>query len=196
MSRHIMIDLETFGTKPGSAIASIGALEFFPEAGVIGQELHVAVNVTTCLLAGLTIDAGTVKWWQKQSEGARNAITESPEALDVSLRMLNDLLIDPELHVVPDHLVIWCRGTSFDPGMLEAAYAAAGMKPLWKYWQWRDMRTLLKVCEEYRGYVEPARTDIAHDALDDCRHQTRVVTECLALLQPHPAPNLLSVVVP
>lgn len=194
MSRHVMIDLETLSLKPGGAIASIGALEFYPEANVIGKELHIAVNTTSCLLAGLTVDPGTVNWWKKQSAMAREAITDNPATLQAALRMLNDLLIDPDLHIVPDGIVIWCRGTSFDPVMLEAAFEAAGMKPLWKYWQWRDMRTLLKVCEECFGYMEPARSDTAHDALDDCRHQSRIVTECLALLMPKPAPILVSAV--
>lgn len=191
MSRHIMIDLETFGTAPGSAIVSIGALEFYPEAGVIGETMHVSVNLTDSMLAGMTTDAKTLKWWSGQSAEAKNAITENPTTLKHALYLLTQFLHCPETHVIPKNMPIWCRGTSFDPVMLEPAFTAAGMKSPWQYWQWRDMRTLLKVCEECKGYKEPRRSDVAHDALDDCRHQALIVTECLALLSPAPAPNLL-----
>lgn len=193
MSRHVMIDIETVGKKPGNAIVSIGALEFFPEAGVFGEEFHFAINLTDSLLHGLTVDPGTVSWWRKQPQLAQQAITDNPTSLKSALHLLTQFLHCPETHVIPKNMPIWCRGTNFDPVMLEAAFAAAGMDLPWKYWQWRDMRTLLKVCEEYKGYSEPARDDTAHDALDDCRHQARVVTQCLALMSPLPAPNLLSV---
>ena len=163
MSRHVMIDIETMGNKPGCAVVSIGALEFYPEAGVIGETFHFSVNLTDALLHGLTIDQGTVKWWGNQSPEAKRAITDNPTTLKSALHLLTQFLHCPETHVIPKNMPIWCRGTSFDPVMLDAAFAAAGMTAPWQYWQWRDMRTLLKVCEEYKGYVEPKRTDTAHD---------------------------------
>lgn len=194
MSRQITVDIESFGTTPGNVITSIGAVEFFPEAGIFGEEFHLAINTTDSLLHGMTIDPTGVTWWRKQSSMAREAITTNPTTLKSALHLLTDFLTCPETHVIPKNMPIWARGTNFDPVMLDAAFKAIGSEAPWKYWQWRDMRTLLKVCEEYKGYVEPKRTDTAHDALDDCRHQARVVTECLALLQPDPSPILVSVV--
>lgn len=189
MTRHIMIDLETLGTKPGSVIASIGAIEFFPEAGVTGEELHVAVNTTSALLAGLTTDAGTVKWWQNQNPQAQDSITNNPATLGTALSLLTTMLQDRETFSLDAELKIWCRGTSFDQPMLDAAYAALKQPAPWKYWQWRDMRTLLKVCEEHMGYRERVRADVKHDALDDARHQAHVVMDCLRLLMQHPQPQ-------
>lgn len=62
--RNVMIDLETFGTRPGSVIVSIGAVEFSMDG--IGEAYYRAIDVASSLLAGLTIDEITVKWWREQ----------------------------------------------------------------------------------------------------------------------------------
>jgi hypothetical protein len=99
----------------------------FPEAGVIGEEFHFAINLTDCLLHGLTVDPGTVTWWRKQSQEAKQAITDNPTSLKSALHLLTQFLHCPETHVIPKNMPIWCRGTNFDPVMLEAAFSAASM---------------------------------------------------------------------
>lgn len=66
---HIMIDLETMGTRPGSAILSIGACSFDPnwlggsdsdhEPGEARRTFYQNITLASCLDAGLTIDAAT-----------------------------------------------------------------------------------------------------------------------------------------
>ena len=68
---HIMVDLETMGTAPGSAIVSLGAVAFDPVAGTLGEEFYRVITLGSCQRAGLTIDAGTIGWWLQQSDSAR-----------------------------------------------------------------------------------------------------------------------------
>ncbi len=65
---HIMLDLETLGTKPGCKVLSIGACVFMPPW--IGDTFYVAMDLET--IPG-TIEMGTFKWWLKQSDDARRA---------------------------------------------------------------------------------------------------------------------------
>lgn len=60
--RHIMIDLETMGVRPSSAVVSIGCVEFM-QTDVISV-FYTPVSLESCLKAGLTTDESTVKWWQ------------------------------------------------------------------------------------------------------------------------------------
>lgn len=62
MLNHCMLDLETFGTKPGSVIRSIGAVMFDLD-GRTGPEFYRNIDEESCVKAGLTYDPSTVSWW-------------------------------------------------------------------------------------------------------------------------------------
>lgn len=81
---HCMIDLETMGTSPGCAIASIGAVIFDPERphdGSTAPEFYAVVDLASCQSVGLTMDAGTVYWWLTQSQKAREAVCRAYKRL-------------------------------------------------------------------------------------------------------------------
>ncbi len=59
---HLMLDLETWGTAPGSALRSIGAV-FFDLDGKTGETFYRNIDKQSCLDAGLKIDPATVSWW-------------------------------------------------------------------------------------------------------------------------------------
>jgi hypothetical protein len=66
-----MIDLETFGTKPGAVLRSIGALQFDPRTG-IGEEFYRNITEEDQLELGAHKDPNTVAWWAKQSEESQD----------------------------------------------------------------------------------------------------------------------------
>ena len=87
----IQIDLETWGKKPGCAIRSIGASVW---DNMTGQQVpwsptfYANVCKKSCFDKGLTFDADTVQWWDKQGDAAKAAL----EVDQVSLtQALNDL---------------------------------------------------------------------------------------------------------
>jgi len=63
--------------------------------------------------------------------------------------------------------------------ILESAYRALDCEAEapWDYWQCRDVRTLRKCAPAWPDDRE--HEGVAHDALDDARHQARCVAECL-----------------
>ena len=88
---HIMVDLETWGTTPGSDIRSIGAVVFDPVAGTLGNEFYV--NVVGGEKVGLTRDPETEEWWADQSEEARGAFAEAMRNGNTEARLDHALLL-------------------------------------------------------------------------------------------------------
>lgn len=188
MNPHAMIDLETFGTTPGSAILTIGAVRFDPATGEVGETFYESISLVSSLLAGLTVDPDTVTWWRKQSPEAKAALEEKDSLpLAVALESFSRWLLNGEAWVTfSDAPMVWCKGVSFDFPLLAAAYRAAGAVAPWKFYNERDCRTLFKLCEELYGYKLPKPAGIAHSALDDARHQAEQVIACLRLMSPAP----------
>ncbi|MEO2037995.1 MAG: 3'-5' exonuclease [Martelella sp.] len=161
-----MVDLETMGTAPGSAIVSIGAVSFDPEKGSIGEEFFRVVNLRSCERAGLTIDPDTVLWWLKQSEAARQQFDQQgAEDLPQVLGWLASWWRRQ------NGRFIWGHGANFDEPLLAWAFRATHVVAPWKYWDARCTRTIFALTGE-----RPDRSrGVHHNALDDARAQAKAV---------------------
>jgi hypothetical protein len=174
----VMIDIETLGTTPGSAILSIGAVMFGP-AG-LGEEFYAPISLASCTEAGLTIDPGTVAWWMKQSDAARAAaFRDNAEPLAAVLEQFTCWLNLVEAEKP------WAQGANFDPPLLEAAYRACGMTPPWKFWNVRDTRTLYDLA----GVKVDRARGTHHNALDDARAQAEAAVVALQRLRDVSSPG-------
>jgi exodeoxyribonuclease VIII len=85
--KHFMLDLETWGTSPYSAIVSIGLVHFDPNVQDVDTTLttnaednmrrgnfEVHVDPLSNEKAGFKIEAGTISWWLNQARNeARTA---------------------------------------------------------------------------------------------------------------------------
>lgn len=171
--RAIMIDLETMGKRPTSAIASIGAVVFDPHSDWIGDALHVHVCLDDCQRYGLTFCASTVLWWMQADDDARDTLARGQlvgEPLHVALRKFAEFYGQQ----TPGG-EIWCNGNSFDLPILANAFYTMCMDTPWDYFQERDLRTLKGLNKGLR--IE--RDGTHHNALDDARHQARLVQHIL-----------------
>lgn len=159
---HMMIDIETLGTAPGSVILSIGAVMFGP--GGLGAEFYSRVDATSCVQAGLKIDPSTVAWWMQQNDAARTEVfAAGAPYLNVALLHLAGWCKDQEIAQV------WCHGATFDVPLLEAAYRAAYLESMipWKFYNARCTRTLYELAS-----VSPDRSQgVHHNALNDAKVQ-------------------------
>jgi hypothetical protein len=166
--RNIMIDIETMGKGPRSAIAAIGAVEFDPAGNDLGRALYARVDLRSSVAAGLVIDADTVLWWMQQSDDARAELTSGNTVpLHHALVSLADLVMGEDR---TDHdAIVWANGTSFDFPILAEAYRAVGLPQPWHYFNERDWRTIRKVLPA----AQCEREGTAHNALDDACHQAR-----------------------
>lgn len=187
---HIMIDIETLGTRPGSVIASIGAIAFNPLAGHIDDGgLSLSVDIADAQRCGLRIEAGTVAWWLRQSEGARAATFGRDQcSLAGALTELCTYWRERNGQFA------WSHGAGFDLVLLESAYFACGLISPWLYDAVRDTRTIYALAEiKAKDYFEEGAT--AHSALDDARAQARAVIAAyfkLGLAAPHLAREALA----
>lgn len=168
MAKHVMLDLETFGTKPGSIIRSIGAVVFSPDGGPTGAEFYANIDHESCVDVGLTSDPATVAWWSKQAEATRAALLKDPEPLSVVVHRFDVWFSGT------DASHVWCQGANFDAPLWEAACRAVGVRTSpWKFWNVRDTRTVYELCEfEPHGMT---RLGTYHNALDDARFQALCV---------------------
>lgn len=159
----VMVDLETLGTLPGSAILSIGAVAF-DEFGVGDEEFYMPITRGSCEALGLKTSPETLAWWEKQSEEAR--------------RVLNDpdgFMLEQALHGFDcwlrenfsENVRIWGNGANFDNPLLACAYEAINVKPCYKFYNERCYRT---VKNQYPD-VKLERSGTYHNALDDARCQ-------------------------
>lgn len=162
---HIMLDLETWGVAPGSALRSIGACVFDPVTGEIGATFYRNVSDASCEDVGLTKDASTVAWWANQSAAASEALLIDP------VHVIDALESFGEYWGKSRGQFVWGNGASFDPVILEAACAACFMKAPWDFWNIRCYRTVLAMAN--RKVVRTGGTH--HNALDDAVAQAKAI---------------------
>lgn len=170
--KHLMIDLETMGTRTGSAILSIGACYFDPQTGKIGEQFYEAIKLQSCFDAGLTQDDSTVEWWAEQSPEAKKAAFAGTDSLANTLARFTGFIKNPG-QVQP-----WGNGATFDISMLEAAFDACFYTTPWKFRNIRDVRTVVEMGQVIG--IDPKRDipfdGVAHNALADALHQAKYVS--------------------
>lgn len=172
--KHGMIDLETFGTRPGCAIRSVAAVAF-ETSGQREREFSENVTDESCRAAGLHFDPRTIAWWAEQSPEAQQALTRNPQPIRDVLEQLITWWRDSRCEFV------WSHGATFDVVILEAAMRAVGLEPPWKFWNVRDTRTLHAVAGLDVRTINRAGTH--HNALDDCNFQVDCVAAAYAKLK-------------
>lgn len=168
MALHGMIDLETLGTKPNTAILTIGAIKFDPFTNNEPHNplyLHVDVDEQTETLER-SVDQNTLDWWQQQKDSVREEAFRQDNRinLDNVTKKLNKWCVGVEY--------LWCHGPLFDYCILENLYTQLGKPIPWSFWQIRDSRTLFGMM------TKDPRTEIQeelHNALADSYYQAKCV---------------------
>lgn len=169
---EVMIDLETMGTGPGSAILAIGAVAMDFDSLTLGQEFYCAVDLASHVAIGGVIDPDTVLWWLKQSDAAREAVWKHGCQIQVALSQFADYL---RWQAGDRHPHIWGNGATFDNVILHTAYVQAGIALPWDYKGDRCFRTLRALHPEVPD-VEPR---LAHHALEDAHAQAEQLLNIL-----------------
>lgn len=175
--KFFVVDIETLGTHPDSAIISIGAVLNLPD----GEQRTFdsgPIDLTEQLLAGAHIDQKTVQWWMGQPDQTKGYFKAPTVRLNRALNLLDQFLSGQETQTD-----IWAQGPQFDQIVLEAAFRRCQMTPPWKYNQWRDVRTLKSFfTDEFFRKNE----HIKHNALHDALHDSSVVRLLLPNVNPNP----------
>jgi hypothetical protein len=169
---NLMVDLETWGTAYGSAIRSIGAVQFDPYGTGTGAEFYMNISDASCEEHGLVKNVGTIAWWERQSKQAQDSLlqnqrtlTEAAVAFDGFFRRCRAVFV-------------WGQGAGFDPVIWEGAMVRINRSVPWRFWDVRCTRTAYDM-----GQFDPRtvrRVGTYHNALDDCKHQVICVQRAYA----------------
>jgi len=166
---HVMLDLETFGTKAGCVLRSIGAVFFDPTHGVYGEEFYTNYTYEDQVAAGAHIDPDTEIWWSKQSKAAQDALTVDQKPFEQTTMEFIKFFKQFKGKYV------WSQGSNFDCVLIEHSMELFGIKVPWRFFNTRDTRTVYQMS----GFATKSifRRGEYHNALDDAKHQARCVIE-------------------
>lgn len=164
----VSIDIESLGTEPGAVILSIGAVVVDIAAGTVSNAFSRNITIMSSLMAGLTTDPETIKWWSDPARAtARGYLSGDQVSLPFALTALSVWLEKNGM----TH--IWAKPPKFDIGLLEAAYRACGLPIPWTHRQPLCVRTAIR----WSGLDEKsiAFAGVEHVATDDAIHQAKIL---------------------
>lgn len=172
----VSFDLETLGKRVDAPVLSIAAVAFDRMSGKLGPEVELHIKIDEALIDG-RVDGGTLLWWLGQSAEARNKlIAGQKKAISTyeALRGLGDFV-----RGLPASVCVWGNGATFDISILERLYdvAGRGLKEQWQFLNIRDMRTIVDAADFNKDSIKFVGEK--HVALDDARHQAKIITACL-----------------
>ena len=165
---HVMLDLETFGVRPGAVIRSIGAVEFEVD-GRLGDTFYRNIDQRSCEVLGLTIDPETRDWWARQPGDVQAILKKDPQPLRAVATDFYKWFRGCGGQAVR----VWSHGAAFDTVLWQAAVEAGGGAVPWPHWQVRDTRTLFDMT--LLDIRDIDRDGKAHSALDDAIFQVKCV---------------------
>lgn len=162
---NIMLDLETMGRGPNSAIIAVGAVRFDDD---VTDKFYKLITLRSSVKAGLEMDPDTVMWWLGQDKKAQ----EQFELPAVDLEECLDLFAD----WIGDDAIVWGNGAAFDNVILANAYDKVDIETPWSFMNDRCYRTMKNMKPE----IKMKRTGIFHCAVDDAESQARHLMTILA----------------
>jgi hypothetical protein len=147
--KHLVLDLETLGTKINSCILSIGAIIFDPyqtdvydfvckntEKSPNISTYYKRISLDSCEKLGMTIDDSTVEWWAKQSKEAQDEAFSDEDRHDIK-----DAL--KELNIFSKHCKrFWAKSPDFDCKLIESYAFTLNIGVPWQFWETRCIRTI------------------------------------------------------
>lgn len=184
---HLMVDVESLGKKPDAPIVSIGAVFFDPASGQTGPEFYKVISLESAMEWGGVPDASTILFWLKATSEARSEIVmDHAIPLDDALLQFKDFIAENAANG-KDTVQVWGNGATFDNVLLENSYARTGISCPWKYWNNRDVRTIVELGKAV-GYTPRHEIPFEgepHKAISDARHQVKYISAIWQHLTEH-----------
>lgn len=188
MAKHIMVDIETLGTKPYSAIIGIGAAYFDPRRNSVLDSFHVTIDPELAQKRGFRLDAGTVSWWLAPAQRPAWDKFLSIAHFDPD-EAFNGFQIWLDSVGPREELRFWGNGAGFDCNLMHNAAELLGAEwhdkdgkehpGFWPHWNDRCFRTLKNMSLIRPHSLVTAKSlcppfeGTPHVAVDDAIHQAR-----------------------
>lgn len=182
--KHVMIDIEAMGVNKQSPVVAVGAVFFDPLKNELGPEFYKKVSLESSMAIGTVPDAGTILYWLQGSDAARGEITSAKDSIHSVLILLSSFLAQNSHS--ERTLRVWANGPTYDVVILEGSYRLCGLEIPWLCYRIQDVRTVVDMGRMVD--IDPKKTlpfeGVAHNALDDAKHQARYVSEIISHLIP------------
>lgn len=163
--RNIMIDIETWSTKPNAAIRSTSAVEFDINTGDVGKVFYVNISSHKDI-DFFDYEKSTIAWWKKQSPQSQYIFHNNQINIDYALNQLN--------HFLRKNDIIWAKSPAFDCVILKTAMEYFKINPKWKFYNERCVRTIVALDPLIKN-ISFTFSGIKHYAVDDCINQIKQV---------------------
>lgn len=175
-----VFDVETLGKRSDSVILSMAAIYFDPDAKPTWHEL-----VNSAFFVKLdaqdqmkrlhrSTTKSTMEWWAKQCEHVK-VKSFKPATSDVTFEYGYEMMREWAASKKDDKCWVWARG-NLDQLVLDDIEEQIGLKPIWPYARWRDVRTAIDfLTNSTNGYCQVPNFDsqayvIKHDPIHDCAY--------------------------
>jgi hypothetical protein len=167
---HLMVDIETLGTTPGSSIIALGALLFDPHSTTAPERtFYLEFCRESCRSLGLHEEPETLAWWKEQIQPIPQGTTPIVKGLNAFLLWISN----SGCHING----VWANSPSFDIVLLTHALRLIGREWPLKYSLERDVRTV-------RNLILPGvQLHNTHNALSDCFTQAALIQIAFKELQ-------------
>lgn len=170
--KHIMVDIETMGTRPMAPVLSIGAVVFSEKGGLLG-DFYEECSMSSAFV-GARPSVSTIQWWMKQADGPRLKLANAKGTHSEMLNGFSKWVLD-----VDGLCGVWGNGAAFDNVLLKEAFMREKIECPWPFWADRCYRTVKSM------FNEPFdRVGDHHNALDDAKTQA---THLLSISAKHGA---------
>jgi len=204
-THHYMLDIETFGRRPGCVVKSVGLCRFDPITGYVptlsppreegptprqdahpaDHTLHVKFRLENDPRIG-TVDPNTVEWWLQQSDEARAGLFGYEVDCHTGLSYILNWVDLDGLSRDTQNRVLWSNGPTFDEVILRALFERYKIDFPWHYRSSSCCRTLLRLAKQkFFVFAETRREDlnlVHHNALHDALWQAHGVCAMYSVL--------------
>ncbi len=163
---HLMLDIETYGSKPDAVVVSVGMQFFDPLSQIIDPDnsLQIFPPVEEQIAKGRARDPDTMMWWSEQSLEAQISLLQGrlkANTAGYTLREARGTIAS----AVGEADAIWANGPDFDCVILRD-FMGPDFK--WPFWKHRCVRTFKNV---FKKILPVTDNKMPHNALEDCRQQ-------------------------
>jgi len=176
--KDCMLDIETLGNNTNPVITQISAVQFDLVSGKIGETFNILIDPMSCIKIGNKISQSTMEFWSEQDkEVFRKVVLESfltGKEIQQGLQELNLFLKNNNTESV------WGNGIMADNVWLETTYENCNILPQWKFFQHRDVRTIVDLASRLGSPNYKKDNEFIgerHNAIDDCKFQIKYCSD-------------------
>lgn len=181
MKNHLdfTIDFETMALTANAAVMQVAIVPWFrnSETDPFSDEQDLRpyvgyVDLRSCVVDGFDFDPATIKWWAKQNDKAKRAVTSGlPEPIRDVANTVHEYIVDIVKRYNIDSICLWSQGSDVDIAILRNICQKYGveLESIVPHTSFRDCRTIIleaaAVSLTFKPLEIDGRTIIAEDVM-------------------------------